>query len=409
MPLTFGLTGMDPATEAALTAAFNEANGRLGGQWQLLPDTQADHVVVDMDSMYGPMSWLRLHAADKTVIGLTAAARTQTDFRLSKPFDVDSVAELLAQMAAKARGEPAPEAPSTKAEAPAPAGLTPAPQPQDLLPEEQPLPVDEEVAPPPEPLAAVASHDPPIDPREPPSAAVGLVVPPAPTIQPHVPAAAAAANPAPASVPSPAATTPAPAAAPPPPPAPPAKEPSTLLEWMASGRLKGRVRFERGGVPLLIDFDQREYYGPSALKPLSAHFQGTVAANDFQPVAESDWGHQIGAYDGGQPLVRLLWFGSLLAGEGKLVPGFDPEARFQMLKWPQTEREYPKHFRIATAMMKGPSTLVEIAQASGVPVADVTDFVNANLATGFADVEHIPEPEPEPTKSSGLFGRLRGR
>ena len=63
MPLTIGLAGMDPATETALRAAFLEANQRLGEHWQLLPETQADHIVVDMDSMYGPMSWLRLHAS----------------------------------------------------------------------------------------------------------------------------------------------------------------------------------------------------------------------------------------------------------------------------------------------------------------------------------------------------------
>ena len=58
MSLTIGLAGMDPATETALKAAFIEANERLGDRWQLLPETQADHIVVDMDSMYGPMSWL---------------------------------------------------------------------------------------------------------------------------------------------------------------------------------------------------------------------------------------------------------------------------------------------------------------------------------------------------------------
>ena len=118
---------------------------------------------------------------------------------------------------------------------------------------------------------------------------------------------------------------------------------------------------------------------------------------------------QTAAQGPAQPLLRLVWFGNLLAGEGKLVAGFDPDGRFQRVKWPQTEREYPKHFRIATVMMKGPSTLAEIASGSGVPVPDVIDFVNANLATGFADIERIPEPEPEPVKSAGLFGRLRGR
>src|SRR5690606_40045149 len=95
MPLTLGMTGMDPATETALKAAFNLANARLGGLWQLAPESEAGHVVVDMDSMYGPMSWLRLHAAGKQVIGLTSAPRTQTDYRLGRPFDPAQMAELL--------------------------------------------------------------------------------------------------------------------------------------------------------------------------------------------------------------------------------------------------------------------------------------------------------------------------
>ncbi|MDQ3270258.1 MAG: hypothetical protein M3Q11_08750, partial [Pseudomonadota bacterium] len=106
MPLTFGLTGMDPDTEASLRAAFTEANSRTGGLWQLQPETGAEYVVVDMDSLYGPMSWLRLHAAGKTVIGLTSAPRTQTDHHLSYPFDANTVARLLQEIATESGVEP---------------------------------------------------------------------------------------------------------------------------------------------------------------------------------------------------------------------------------------------------------------------------------------------------------------
>ena len=367
MSLTFGLTGMDPATETALKAAFSEANQRLGGTWQLLPDTQGDFIAVDMDSMYGPMSWLRLHASGKTVIGLTSAPRTQADFRLAQPFDAGSVAQLLNELAPRPEGSAA-DAPGGTA-TPSPAGLTPAPQPRDELPEEHPQPVDEA-------FTAQTTEEVGNSPREPASVAVAQVVPAAPSLQPHTP----------------------PAADP---------EPGTLAEWLASGRVKGRVKLERDGVALLIDTEQRQYYGPAALKPLGPHVGSVLQRDDFTTVA--DWETQAAAQGAAQPLARLVWFGGLLAGNGTLMPGFDPQARYQMLKWPQTEREYPKHFRIATAMMKGPSTLGEIAEASGVPEADVTDFVNASLATGFADIEHLPEPVVEAPKSGGLFGRLRGR
>ena len=400
MPLTLGFTGMDPVTESALQAAFNSANARTGGQWQLLPESQADYVVVDMDSMYGPMSWLRLHANGKHVIGLTSGARTQTDFRLARPFDSASVVDLLRQLDGTGT-ESIAEAATAAVEPVHPAGMTPAPQPQDRLPEEQPLPVREEIAPPAEPYAASAPDPTPMTTstatREPPSAAVAQVVPAAPSIAPHVPVGTAPAAPSPP--PAPVQGTPV------------ASQPiaGSLIEWLASGRITGRVRFVRNGTALLIDADQRQYHGPGALKALGAHFDGAVATEDFQAIDAATWNSEAAALGDAQSLVRLVWFGALLAGHGKLAAGFDPEGRYQLLKWPQTEREFPKHFRIATAMMKGPATLPEIAEASGVPTTDVADFVNANLATGFAEPYREPEPEVEPPKPGGLFGRLRGR
>ena len=101
----------------------------------------------------------------------------------------------------------------------------------------------------------------------------------------------------------------------------------------------------------------------------------------------------------------------LSSGHGALLPGPDPDGQYRLSKWPQTEREYPKHFRIATAMMKGPATVNEVAEASGVSREEVCDFVNANLATGYAEFVPPPPPEPEapPPKPAGLFGRMRGR
>jgi len=376
MPLTLGLTGMDPDTEAVIKAAFSEANERAGGSWRLAPEGEADNVIVDMDSMYGPMSWLKLHGAGKKVIGLTTAPRTQTDFHLPKPCSVDALAEVLqaiaaqradplADAAAAAVDEPAAdvqpqltEAVSITTDAPAPAsgpaaatgegsgpvpsGMTPAPAPQDLLPEEAP--------------EAQAPGEP----------------------------------------------TPAPA-----PPAP-ARDP-VFSDWLAPGRLSGRLRYQRDGGPaLFIDADARQYHGPAALKPLEGYFEGTVDAADFSPVDEGAWAAETRKLGAAQPLGRLSWYGGLVEGKGALLPGFPADAEYRLTKWPQTEREFPRHFRIATAMMKGPATIAEIAEASGVPAADVADFVNANLATGFAERYVEPEPEPEPPRT-GLFNRLRGR
>lgn len=376
MALTLGLTGMDPATEASLKVAFSIANSQLAGAWELLANDTADHVIVDMDSMYGPMSWLRLHAAGKTVVGLTSAPRTQADYRLAQPFDAASVQRLLVELAP----EIAPTGPITEPTDAVPSGLSPAPRPQDQLPEEQQLPIDEETSPPAGLDTVPVATNEVIDPAEPASAASAVIMPAATNPALHTPSAEA---------------TPAPA------------EPRTLAEWLASGRIAGKVGFERDGLTLLLDLDRREYFGPTTLKPLTAHVTADAVAADFTGVA--DWEKQVAERGAAQPLSRLLWFGGLLSGGGKLLPGFDRQARFLMLKWPQTEREFPRHFRIATVMMKGAASLDEIAEASGVAIGDVIDFVNANLATGFAEVERPPEPEPEPRKPAGLFGRFRGR
>lgn len=381
MPLTLGMTGMDPATEAALKTAFETANARGGQRWRLLPDTEAEHVVVDMDSMYGPMSWLRLHAAGKHVIGLTSAPRTQTDFHLARPFDAHSLAVLLEAVAkqnspgdapADAAAAPAPAAmsPAMSPLAAQPSGMAPAPLPQDQLPEEQPLAVDEEArAPAPAPAL-------------PGSVTAGSLA--AATIEPAAPVAAQR---------------------------PPPPRERHLADWLGPDALAGRLRYSSDkGPTLLIDADTRQYHGPALLKPLAGLFDGVVVRGDFKPVDATTWASETAALGAAQPLGRLQWYGGLLAGKGALLPDFDPAGRYKLSKWPQTEREFPKHFRIATAMMKGPAMLDEIASASGVSRQEVIDFVNANLVTGYA--EFVPEQPPEPTeppKPAGLFGRLRGR
>ncbi len=377
MALTLGLTGMDPATEASLKAAFDAVNARLGGVWEMRTDGTADHVIVDMDSMYGPMSWLRLHADRKIVIGLTSAPRTQADYRLAQPFDAGSLQLLLGELAphvvpAQVDLSPADGTPS---------GLSPAPRPEDQLPEERSGLLDEEIAAPLGLGAVEVATDELGTRREPASAAAGETVPAVASLQPQIPVSVSQ---------------------------PFVAEPRTLVEWLASGRVGGRVGFQREGVTLLLDLDRREYFGPATLKPLAAHVTGDASEADFATLP--DWTSRASALGDPQPLSRLLWFGGLKSSEGRLLPGFDPDARYLLLKWPQTEREYPRHFRIATVMMKGPATLAEIADASGVTREDVTDFVNASLATGFAEVERPPEPVIEPArKPTGLFGRLRGR
>jgi hypothetical protein len=369
MALTLGTTGMDSATEAELHQAFQQANATQGGRWKLVPEGDADYVVVDMDSMYGPMSWLRLHAAGKQVIGLTSAPRTQTDFRLERPINARGMSALLDQIT----GGGSVTAPAAEPHVAAvPSGMSPSPVQQDELPEEMPQKPREDLS------------TPTLAPKLPDSVAAGTLGPT--TIEPAAPVVHAAS---------------VTAAAP---------RQRHLGDWLGAGDLHGKLRYQQGSGPLLlIDADSRQYHGPAALKPLAGYFDGPVKREAFGSVDDATFAREAAPLGAPQPLSRLQWYGGLLAGQGKLLPGFDPAAKYRLSKWPQTEREFPKHFRIATAMMKGPATIDEVTGASGVPLEDVVDFVNANLATGFAEVVSELPPEPTDAQKGGLFGRLRGK
>ncbi|MEO6227181.1 MAG: hypothetical protein ABIO61_04895 [Thermomonas sp.] len=366
MALTLGTTGMDSATQADVTTAFKTANAEIGGRWTLVADDNADYVVIDMDSLYGPMSWLRLHAAGRKVIGLTSVERSQTDYRLMRPLNANDLAVLLSEIEV--------DTPPDQA-AVAPAASTHAPAPVDQLPEAHALQEDEVEASPAlrpamAPLPVFVGPDPATDPK--------------PTLAP-----------APASTPTIAIAPDRP-----------------LAHWLVGNGLERRVRLKRAdGQVLLIDPRSKVYHGPAILKPLAAFFEGTLRIEDFETPDAATWESEAVSLGSAQPFVRLQWLAGLLAGNGTLLPGNDPDGQYRLTKWPQTEREYPKHFRIATAMMKGPSTLDEIAASSGVDRADIADFVNANLATGYAELVLPAEPEPEPAGKAGggLFGRMRGR
>lgn len=383
MSLTLGLTGMDQATEVALKAAFNDASERIRG-WSIAAEADADYVIVDMDSMYGPMSWLRLHAAGKKVIGLTSAPRTQADFRLIRPFSGHQLAIVLGEIDGSATLVSPPHI------EPAPVAAVVA----QAVHEPAPTPVMAPLPPVPEPVPAEPVPAAPA----PPAIAASAPVAPMPP-----------ANPTPAQ-PAPAAAVPAPAAIEPEEPAGPTSRITAFAHWLRPSALTGHARYQSGkGPELLIDFSQRLYYGPATLKPLAEYFIANVGLRDFEQLDDRAWQAAITKLGAPLPLARLQWLGGLLAGEGRLLPGYNPEGRFVLGKWPETEREYPRHFRIATAMMKGPSTIAEIAAASNVPAADVVDFINANLATGFAEQTGDAAAPADTGKSGSLFDRLRGR
>jgi hypothetical protein len=162
------------------------------------------------------------------------------------------------------------------------------------------------------------------------------------------------------------------------------------------------------GAALVIDPDRGAYHFEStSLKPLLAILQ--QPAKQWEPVF-SEGLASARANHPAQPLERLLWFAGLVATPGILGRKLDRSERYRLTGWPETEREYPKHFRIAKALLKEPATVDEIAASSGMPYEEVVDYINASHAAGRLEAESgAPADAGTQASSSSRGSRLMAR
>ncbi len=324
-------SGFSRADEAKARALF-EGLGLKG--WSASDEASADAVLIDLDSIYGQMAWLRGLQGGTVAIGVTQALRSDTPYRLPSPFTAEELAEALANVKLGLTAAP------SKAPDAAPAGAPEAP-----------------IAPAPPVVSASPSTG------------------PAAPAAPQVAAASAPADPAPPSTglrttqDAPAAAVPAGAA---------------RLGARLARMNSGAVAVSLPGLPeLVIDRDQQLFAPGKLLKPLLAYATAELPPETVRALEPVRAAAALDAMGDPQPLARLSWLLALGAGEGQ-VQGHGPATRFVLAKWPQAEREFPKHFRIATVMMKGPATHADIVAASGASEAEVADYINAALAAGHA-------------------------
>lgn len=345
------LSGFSRTDEASFTQLFKAAAARSGGGFELCAEADAQALIIDADSIYGQMGLMQAQASGKLLIAITAGSRADADHKLDSPVSEDALVNLMSRLAGESSRAQRPS--------PKPQTSTSTTSPAAALPTTAAAPVATPAPAPSKPLAAQA---------------------PAP--QPAMPAAAPGA------------------------PEPPRAR--SLFEHLQPGVLQQPVQIQRGDAPrLVIDPASRTYLGGAALKPYAAYLGSALNDRELQPVAPARLGELEAELGGRQPIQRLLWLAALHAGEGQLI-GFDPATRFKLGKWPQIEREFPKHFRIATVMMKAAATVDEIAAASGASREEVCDLLNAYLATGFAEPEQVQASIAAETARTGLLDRLRG-
>ncbi len=311
---TLGLSGLDRDEEKLFRQLF-EALREPG--WALAAEDDAGVLIIDFDSMYGQMAWLRAQDGPRTIVALTAGARADATHVLKRPVSEKALRDLLRRLVS--------EVPEVESEA------------RGEVPESA---VEAIEAPPPEPV---------VEPRA-----------------------------------------------------------RVMLDYLQPGLLAGPARLRDSDPPLAIDVTAGTYLGGTALKPLAVHCARSLEDDDWEPLSASEYAALAASLGKPQPLARLSWLAGLSGFDGQLGPELAGSVRFKLSKWPQTEREYPRQFRIATALLKQLSTVDELAAASGASPGEVADYINACHAIGMIEHEGVPAPQaPEPPARGGLLGRLR--
>ncbi|HEX7368965.1 MAG TPA: hypothetical protein VF284_01615 [Rhodanobacteraceae bacterium] len=184
--------------------------------------------------------------------------------------------------------------------------------------------------------------------------------------------------------------------------------PVNLAEAIALGMAtSARKMTGPDGAELVLDPEHNAYYFEStSLKPLEIILQ--QPADRWTPVY-SDTLAKAGAANAAQPLERLRWFAGLVATPGILGRKLSRGERYKLTRWPETEREFPKHFRIAKALLKEHATADEIVSASGMPYEEVVDYMNASDAAGRLEAAaslKVEQAEPSASRTSRLMSRL---
>ena len=157
---------------------------------------------------------------------------------------------------------------------------------------------------------------------------------------------------------------------------------ASVADWLLDGAGVAPLLVEANGCSLLLDPQTDRWYGDSALRP-----QAPLLARPLSAARQPAPSVLAAARAmGGQPLSRLRWFVALSARPGALPNGADTNSRLRLTRWPEIEREFPRHFRIATALMRQPATPAAIAEQTGGDVADVVDFARACQALGILEI-----------------------
>jgi len=347
---TIAVTGASEQDAARISSLLEKHRSKLSTPWENGEAAHADLLVVDIESMYGQMDWLRARSRGRLVVAYTSATEPlEPEFSLRKPVvsaDLVTLLNRIAENMGNGKAEATPMRPANAESYEAP----PAPKAEVVrIAERKP--------------AAAAS---PIESK--PIAAV---------------------------VEAPAEITMSPV------------QTHRVDELIAVlDAADGPVRLVHEGLPsIIIDPVRQRWYAGVALKALWDWAKLPLRRSELIHLNAAEFAAATEILSA-QPFARLVWFAHLARSEGQLDAGLPADGRYRLTRWPQVEREFPKHFRIATAMMSGSGTVEDIAAQSKAGAGDVVEFINAYNALGSVECEALL-PVTSPGDRTGLLDRVR--
>jgi len=182
--------------------------------------------------------------------------------------------------------------------------------------------------------------------------------------------------------------------------------PHDLRAYLDQDLLRMPARFALPGMaPLVLDPKNKVAHVEAGIATLEAYCRARWRPCDWESVTSSELS-ALRAKAPAQPYSRLVWLYVLLHSGGQLARHLDPGGTYRLVQWTEIDRELGRYFRVATALLQ-PLRLHEIAAASGAPMADVFDVVNAYDAIDLIEWKpRARRDDGQPTPSS-LLSKLR--
>jgi len=348
---TIAVTGASEQDAERISSLLEKHRHKLSTPWENGEAAHADLLVVDIESMYGQMDWLRARSRGRLVVAYTSATEPlEPEFSLRKPVVSSDLVALLNRISenmgsGKAEATPMRPANAESYEAP------PAPKAEVVRMVERKL-------------AAAAANPTELKP------VAAVVEAPAEITVSH----------------------------------PQTHRVDELLAVLDAA--DGPVRLVHEGLPsIIIDPARQRWYAGVALKALWDWAKLPLRRSELIHLNAAEFAAATEILPA-QQFSRLVWFAHLARSGGQLDAGLPADGRYRLTRWPQVEREFPKHFRIATAMMSGAGTVEDIAAQSKAGTGDVVEFINAYNALGYVACEALL-PVTSPGDRSGLLDRVR--